>query len=910
MTNIQIMLATVPPIVWILLLLVSLTAGSLMALGRFYEKKTGERLKNLRSELRRIQSFCQNLVEGAQTYRAGDPEPYRTPAAQFHELFSKLRYDIREIERSYVHLNEHITRLIHHPLQKTLASPASWPPIDKEIRSLKNRLDKANRYAGDVQSLFQQIQELPWETALQIRRLNDSIHSIISQLEALSRNGLYGDTFEAAVQVSQELQAAIESLPSEFKNSSRDELLQKATKATTIRTFEVLQENIPKAEQLSGKAAQWESQQALAASHLETMKGNIHNLEVILSQSHPNLDMSAERASWQKMKEIAQSLLDTANRLEVESIPLFCQEAGKLLSATQDLFIEINHAQREHTALIGLLNENIVETDSLSKSVGTLAGTSIFPIHWEGGEKKLASFSNEIQSLGDMGTHRSPAQVSTQLSAASRIRNELIEIKRQYRQIEQERTRLTAILDDPAMEKIPGLVQEARTLISETAKYSTDNWTDGENPAALGETIEQISFEHSRLVSSDRSSSISEVELAEKFKNSTQLLEKSRVVESLLNSLHQRWNVLKSAEAQAKDQIETQARSLVQLQLIARSNPFLDRTASKEIDQLQNTVQKLKQHFAQPEHGRLEARILETASLQTHLDGQIRGWLAHLTSELSNLRGDLTKSLNALNEIGVLEDPPIDQARRLLNSLADGRTRLPEGRKTAGLEDAILEIKESSDAWQECQAAQKGLESLQQLRDTYQQAGSLREETLEATGSLPEWGSRKRSWPPVSRDLKSERMELNDLEREWKAKRNQPSRAIGLVAHFSSLASRYQALSTRLKQFDEQRDEDHETIADLERQIAQAAGEWENLLRLYSDNPSACQEIQDFLNALDHNLEMIETGYLQSELEFDQVLQQMNSILRRIRFFQVALDDEHALDASGRIIRRIQTERE
>ncbi len=151
---------------------------------------------------------------------------------------------------------------------------------------------------------------------------------------------------------------------------------------------------------------------------------------------------------------------------------------------------------------------------------------------------------------------------------------------------------------------------------------------------------------------------------------------------------------------------------------------------------------------------------------------------------------------------------------------------------------------------------------------------------------------------------------MENLEKEWKLKRSQPASAINLVAHYSSLSSRYQNLAAQLQQFADQRQRDQEVVGDLDQQITQAAEEWESLLRLYSDNPSASQEIQEFLEAVDLSLDNIEYGYLHGDLEYEQVLQQMNAVLRRIRFYQVALDDQHALDASGRIIRKIQTERE
>ena len=67
---------------------------------------------------------------------------------------------------------------------------------------------------------------------------------------------------------------------------------------------------------------------------------------------------------------------------------------------------------------------------------------------------------------------------------------------------------------------------------------------------------------------------------------------------------------------------------------------------------------------------------------------------------------------------------------------------------------------------------------------------------------------------------------------------------------------------------------------------------------------TASREIGRFLEELDESLQEIESGYLNSELEYEDVVHRMNAVLRRARYFQVALDEDHALDVNGRVLRR------
>ena len=95
----------------------------------------------------------------------------------------------------------------------------------------------------------------------------------------------------------------------------------------------------------------------------------------------------------------------------------------------------------------------------------------------------------------------------------------------------------------------------------------------------------------------------------------------------------------------------------------------------------------------------------------------------------------------------------------------------------------------------------------------------------------------------------------------------------------------------------------------LEDEINDLTGPWRQMLDTYRDNPTASREIRDLLDDLREQMQNIKSDYLNSSLDYDDVLDQLKIAQRRIRFYQVALDDEHAIDSSGRITRRRQSER-
>ncbi len=704
------MLATPLASVLLPILLFFLVAGGLLIFGRYYEKKTSARVKLLRANLRRIQSASRVLIQEAKSFSARDPEPYQSLAKQFYELLSAFKHRLSQQERSYVEINERLTRLKHQLIRKSLGAFTSWPPLNRELRVLSSELQQLNNSLGEVQAVLKIIHQLPWEISQQIRELGIKLSSVIEQFEDLNQRGLYGDTFEAALQLGQETQKAILNSPAEFLDGSEETVLQNASKETTIQVFDEIQTCTPRVNELLSKAEKWESQQSLAVSLLNAMNNIIQNLEEVLALSPPNLEVSTERDSWRKMKEVSQNLLATAARLEVESIPLVIQETDRLLAAAKDVSKEVSHAQREFSALTNLLTENVDETRVLENDISALENQHICPISWDNGKNSLNEFMREIGALGEVQTPRRPAQVTAHLATSSRIRSGLIELKRQLRQIEQERASLLAFLDDPVIKQIPELVQNGRSLIAETARYSQANWTEDENPLNLEKRIDHLNSEFNRLVQREQSISLTETDLTERLESCNRLLSQVKPISDQIKKIRQSWETLKSAEMQSIERIDTLIRSLTQLQMIVKSNPFLDGIASMDIDRLQKTSHGLKGRFSQPEQGRLETKIGEAANLLTSFDGRIVQWLDELNQELIHLHEDLDKTVRALDEIGSLDDPPINHARRLLNSQNVDKISLRDSRMPVNLDDLVLALRERSSVWQECLIAKKSLE--------------------------------------------------------------------------------------------------------------------------------------------------------------------------------------------------------
>ena len=78
---------------------------------------------------------------------------------------------------------------------------------------------------------------------------------------------------------------------------------------------------------------------------------------------------------------------------------------------------------------------------------------------------------------------------------------------------------------------------------------------------------------------------------------------------------------------------------------------------------------------------------------------------------------------------------------------------------------------------------------------------------------------------------------------------------------------------------------------------------WEDHRYDYRDDPDVNQDIRELLDAVDHELATLRRQYKQKTKNYKQIESSLRDLNKRVKFFQVALDDEHAIDATGQIRR-------
>jgi len=899
-----------PAALWLIPLLLLATVGGLFLLGRYLQGEAQVGLKRLRSDLRRFQNERKQLELAAGAYSVNDPEPYHSQVIGLRQKLAILQRRSDQLERRHIDLHQQAANLSHNRLQSMFRAPYDWHRLRQEATGLETDLSQASLLLGQALQHESAIQGLSWEVARQARETVQCQQDASQVLNELRSANIYGDTFEAATAQEQQALTALAQIPRLYLEADEASLLEQASKENTALVYEIVRLNRPKLDELLTQSQSWQTQYQSTRDSIARMRQALDELGHTLGAITAALDASDEQARSEQFEGIAQSLQATLSRLEVESMALVSQEAGKITQAAQQSNQVLRQARQDWSALEALQNELTGGFSDLSLQLATLGAKSTHPVKWELSLEQLAQLNRQANALNRRRKPRNPAAVSADLAAANQTSAGQKELARRCLQIGQVHADLLLLLDSPQFKQLPKWLENAHQLVEQVSRYAPENWSRSDGVESLSAQVQALSEEAGRLATVGPAEPISELDLPDRLDETRQLAQDYSQLLSRCENIQKRLEDLQHSQEQAQSELENLAKILTQIQLVASSNQFLAGLAAQEIERLLGNVQSLQKDLAGPHSGSVTKKVRQTGDLANRVEGFANRWLEQLGKEIQEQTKEMSGELSKLDAIARLEDASVAEARRLLSSsptylgsVANGRTRL-------SLQDTVLELKRRSGFWQECTASQKALENVRQLVDTYAETSYQRQKTRELLAQASTWGGQKRSWPPTSATLEVETKEMEKIEGQFQALKEQGGKAISLVAQFSNLSSRYQTLAERLKQGAGRAAQEQSQVEDLETSLNDLVGPWQDRLGEYRDNPDASLEIRELLDSVDGEMKRIRRQYTQGAMDYNQVLLALRTLQRKVRFYQVALDDEHAVDASGRVTRRRQSERE
>ncbi len=892
--------------VWLIPLFLLATIFGLYLLVRYWQSKTQTDVKQLRSELRNLDTTFRQSVLAAQMHSKDDPEPYGSRAAALHAHLAHTEGQIDALQRQYIALQEQIRWLSFNNWQAMVGAPYYWYQLRRDIAAFWAEMTQTQQSLQTASQFEYALNQVGWEVALKARQARQTQLQAKQLMDGLRSRGMQGQAIETAGRLEQQAMANLARVPAHFFDEDETGVLDQADKNGITSAYENVEAAQQDLGQVLAQAQAWERQYDETSQQLATMQRTLASVESLLANSPAALDIAPLRTQFGQLQVIAQNLQATLGRLEIESIPAVLQETAHVTQIAEEMGGQLQKAYADLAAMEKAQVELQAGLKQISMQCAALGTQTNSPIVWGQTTTMLSDLNRQASAIGSATLLRDPLKLEQDLVRLNKLNERQRSLAGHCEQIEVQHTELVRLLESPELSQVHTWLKSAHQLTARVKQYAPENWSRTDAVASLPDELGDLEKDAQRLVPSTGSQSIPEAEVTQRLDETRKLAEACQKLQKRATNIQARLAGIQKDEKQAHEQLVGAQAALTQVAYVVSSNSFLSKAVAQELKRLQDEVQAVLKDLADRQRGNVEKKARQASALVARAEQAINNWLDQINQGIQACIQQLSTSLTALDAIAPLDDEPaVAEARRqLAASQAHGVSGF-SAKSRFSLEAAIAEFKPRSTYWQSCQAAANALQDAGgAVLESYQQAKESREAAQQSLSETTAWLRQWRDWPPTSVTMDDERKEMENLDSQWGMLKSSHLKAIQLVQQLATLAGKYQALAEKTQHNTDRATQEMAQVEDMENELNELAQQWENQSYAYRDEPQVSQEIRALLDEIDHEMEQLRRQYKRRARDYNQIVGQLKSLQRKVRYYQVALDADHAIDATGNVHRR------
>lgn len=889
--------------VWLIPIILLLTLVGLYLLVRYWQGKTREDARRLRSELRAAQARRHELELALRIYSPEDPEPYGARVANLYTRLREIDATLRQTERLHVSLQEGMRALARTRWQAVLGAPFLWYELRREVTTISQRLDRIRADLKALQEVTAELEDLPWQVAQQARALKAEHERAAKTLKSLHERRVHGEEMQRAVRREAQARETLVGIPAFFLEAEREQVLRESDKESVVAVAIALENAGPELKELLSKLSDWQEGYERAGEHVAKMRAALDAADNALAQAPETLDLAPLYDRLEQLEVIADTLQATLSRMEVESMASVREEAERVQHAAREMESQVKEAGKEVTELAELLPRLNEELRSLSTEFAALGTGSTHRVQWTRSRDLLTQLSRDLHALAPPDQARTPEQVHTDLIKARELNTLREQLARRCREVGLQHAELLQCLDSPEMTQGLENYDRAMRLLEKIREYGPENAPRNAPLNEVEQELETFRTALKQVIRPDRSEAIPEGEVRKRLEQARSALALYENLRERLEILRLRLQELRDQEQRSQELLDGGRTMLTQMSLLANSNPFLGEIARRDVDRLLQTQEQLARDLEHPEQGSVEKKLQAVENWLAKIVHDTNQWIDSLEKEIKQQQDALGEQLASLSSIAALEDRALLDAERLLNEGERFQTTGRFSRPSYPAEEILPELKRRSDHWQKVQATAGAVDDLAKpVMEAQRQVADSRGEVVNGIEGLSAELKGTRGWPPTTVDLDDERNELADIDEEWEQLRRLPARPITMVQQWERLAGRYRALSAQVRQEAARAGQEMQQVMGIEAELNEFRTRWEEQFAAHRDNPVAVQSIRSLVAEYEGELKSLQRDFKRGNKNYAGVVQGLQTLRRALRTAQVPFDENSVLDISGRVI--------
>lgn len=422
------------------------------------------------------------LRRTAQPYHPGDPEPYGPIARNLHQRLARI----------YAGYREHCTQVQQIAAQRP-PTPSSllrqlWAVVTSELPYWRQRQDKAGALVESVRALENQLTQarqlleklrtLPLEAARRAQDLHGTIAETTSLMQALQQAGVHGTTFEQAAARLAEIQSSLTQLPGWCALDSSDRVLEQATKAETIRAWQMLDDLEGGAGKQQTTFQRWQAIQQEIGEGLQALQHALGQARMHAIRVPDSIEVEDRALQLNRLEALPAEMQARYPSPTVQDLEALHHQIPPAIEATRELGTFFESVLRKFERLRQALEDLARLARETQVEMETLAQAAEYPIEWEAHKSTPVRLHHHQKSIGALADRRTPESLDEHVMLADRLAQQGQALKQEIDRARNTRTALLHLLARPELNAQPSWLDTARYLHAQTIKHGADNWPE------------------------------------------------------------------------------------------------------------------------------------------------------------------------------------------------------------------------------------------------------------------------------------------------------------------------------------------------------------------------------------------------------------------------------------------------
>jgi hypothetical protein len=868
--------------------------------------KISERIQGFASQMDQLAGFLN-------AYMGIDQEPFFTPLEALQKEASGLEERVQNFLDTCRAFEEELAGPPPNQFQGIITAPLIWFRRWRRSIDLQRESEEIDQQMASSEERMQTIFELPWELAAECRQANKEVSELLQNIQKLQGKGVRGINYQKVASQGPLIQQALSAIPAVFLQASKEDLLATANLASTIQVFETLTSLRPALDRYLPQLREWHINLEKASSGYAELKHVGANLRQALTSPPPGLVVAPLQERLDQVAQMATEVNQRLTQPDADMLKSLAREVSQLRKVLQDTEQQYSRAGQQVTELHRAVEDLNIGLEKLFAQFSALEHSESFPLVWDESTGPLNELRQKLQAIGPAQQPRTPDQVLLQRAQVEGLTDSYKRLAEKIPQAAIQHTGLLALLDSAEIRGGTAWLRKTGEVLDQAANYDPKNWPKKESPLSLPEELAELERLQIELSPLDRKSPVKESTLAQRLKDTQQLASLHKSLHTRVENVRVRLEKMQALEEQSKDLLTGSWSALEKVALLAESNDLLEEIISAEIDQLGEEIRQLGNELNNHNQGEIDKKA-QRIQLQAEKNNQaLNQWIARLNTAALDQSKQISDRLIQLDAITHLDEPPVEDARSLLqreevNLLRSGSspatssvvgrvaTRIAhtETRPVFNDLEALAELKRKNDLWQMLAACQFALEEKSTaLLAAYQDAVQSRSETRDRLAEVAKNFPDKRSWPPNNQAPLLENQVMQPIDEKWDALKKKSTRAEMAILELGRLVQQYHHTTERAAQVLNRIQQDHERIQDLEWQIDAVKQRWQS--QVDPANSILRAGIQSLISQSDSKLASIKQQYMRGTLSYEQSIQNLQLLYDELFSAQVPVDERNKI---------------